>query len=271
MNRIYSISTDAVGFFGDFKRWQKYYPEVECGIELLGWKHNINRWIESGAKINGIHGRLGDNNNIKLKFLNAALVDDQEIASAAERTKAKYILMHEPALNIDNIEFIESLNEKIVVLVENSDVMKSWQNTIKLVKEINQRIGKNRLGVMLDLVHLGYQIQKEKGGKLSRNRMADDWVLIIKTAEEILKESKIAGIHLPIGTTDDSLPENLINDKGIWPIKRLLDDNPTVRFVTIENQNDNQYGIGGITGQIVDRNKKNLEMLTRVGIGHFGK
>lgn len=259
MSIIISMSTDIAGIFSRPDRlFEVYLPtkqlfekhRIDWGFEVVGWKHNISRILRlikiNGYTTNGIHGRIG----VIYKDRTTTTVDIAKVRSidflllcptpkfldlSKHVADGSYILVHESELNRSGIESFFLKNKLVLptLMIENNYSVNSLNNTLIKVDWLNSN-GMD-VGIMIDLLHL----TKELSGveKFTSDNWPKIWSVVMEKILYAIDRAETIGFHIPIGTTNDSLPVDLITLEQWKEMGKIVKKyRKKIRYMTMENQ-----------------------------------
>ena len=256
------LSTDVAGVFALHPHlfYQLYQTlTADCcpidGVEFLPFRFSHHRVQPALDKFNipivGIHGPVamtashrGLLETIYVTPFATVTPSVNATLKLANKTKPNYLLFHEPDLDkcCFTRQFADYLKQEDTptILIENVYRPNSLQISINKARRLSNQ---TRAGVMIDLVHLLHEVMglhsllTNHHRRLNTTNIDEYWLKMLLAMDKALNQISIAGIHLPIGSSHDSLPWKTITPKHWRQLAKLLDKHQDrLIALTLENQ-----------------------------------
>lgn len=257
MEKIHlAFSSDIAGFEGKPENVLSFYSEIlsllketgreNLGLEVIAWKHSYKNFLEAkdslGYQIIGWHGPVGIATwwehgikaQLRNKAFNTALISSEELFELGQPPFSGYLLIHETETERKGFWDLinKAKNKSVKLLLENVDHPGSLMETVKKVERLIS-LG-IKAGIMIDLGHLLLE-NPDYQRKMKKKMFIPLWSKILADTTEALSYLPLAGFHIPIGSIDDCLPLVLMDDYLWRELALLIDKNPQIQYLTIEN------------------------------------
>lgn len=251
---------------------------IPYGLEAIGFRHRIESFISRSTAapiILGLHGSIGPTPGEPLKkqleglFFGQALISTATLVALSQEVGAQYVLVHQNELiNPQAWQALVTAPDEILLFVENHPSSGSLARTAADVQALRQQ-GKVA-AIMVDLLHLLKEDQAFHR-HVSATELGPIWQRVLQKVAAILEQDLVRGFHLPIGTTDDAVPEELFfTDPCYWQeLAQLLANYPAAsQFLVIENQQTwaKAYLPPWLRQRVTDRNTHLLTYLAQCGL-----
>lgn len=261
------LSTDALGGFET--RLEQlvalFYSLENFSLEIVPVALTMDKIIakakEMGIKIEGIHGPVNGSSandfveRLKILAYSIAMADLSSVLSAAEKlADLKYLVFHQDSLEkkkwVKQLTNFLNKNPQLILLVENVHTTGSFKKTLDKIDKFPETA---QVGVMFDLVHFLVEMLRKYYDKkiihgiddyrqdISPIEFDQIWTKMIQVIRQTIPKLKRVGYHIPIGNNYDSLPWNLISDKHLEQLAKLIsecEDQGKLVTVTFENQHN---------------------------------
>ncbi len=245
-------STDLGGVAGNVELAVSMYCHalqqlgIPHGLEVIAFYKSLEYLQQNAANIPStfaLHGRIGAtpgeplNKQLEGFFFNTIIASTPELVPLATKLGAEYVLVHQnELLNPQAWQACLNAPADLRLFIENHPSLGSYERSLATAATFRDH-GQNA-AVMVDLLHL-LKEHPEYQQHLPPRDFRAIWWWMLQQISYGLDEGLVRGFHLPIGTTDDAVPRNIVfKDPGFWKdfAKLINSYDDRVDFLVIENQ-----------------------------------